>query len=699
MPVTNIPKDTLNWDVPVNANFAALQAEKSDTTHTHTQSQSHGAADTDSATTALHHTLGTGANQAAAGNHTHTQAQSHASPDTDLAPSSLHHTLGSGANQAAAGNHSHSYAAVTHASSHITGGSDIIPTVSTSASGLAPASGGGTTNFLRADGTWAAPSSAGLFSSVANGIVPASGGGTVNYLRADGTWSTPAGGGGGSTTFGAQYIDVKADYGAAGDALPINITITSGSAAATLTSGTIPSTGFSGKRVVIAGAGAGGVPLVTTISARTDSTHITLANTASTSVTGATAYWGTDDTTAFTTARDAWIAGAVAYSSGPNGDRLLQKALFIPAGKYIITGEDALLNSPTGGTAAVLRNGLIQGSVGTEGTEIIFATNLSVATTTADPSRGNLITAANRMHGWTIRNLKLRSLNSAQGFAYLWCSVTNDGTQYPNFGSGSQRRIVWEGLDFRGDWDFGIALDGDSAANLNSEQVFRHFYANDSCTFADALFHSGLTNPAGNAQQDQFVNYIIEDCILEFNQGSAWKFDRGGHITCIGGSFVGGVQGGSVIFFDLSRGGGNYWKAHLEVIGTRFECRTSGSRVLYSEWRDQICHVAFNNCAMSANAVAGDETNMPFIEIYNASGTSVGQGSYRFVNCEIPGYVKFTGSSTQSFGRIVFDQCNFTHNWSGLSTEAAATGAIRYAGSFAPKYRFRDCWNITDAAN
>lgn len=40
--------------------------------HSHPQSDTHGSADTDSATTALHHTLGTGANQAAAGNHTHT---------------------------------------------------------------------------------------------------------------------------------------------------------------------------------------------------------------------------------------------------------------------------------------------------------------------------------------------------------------------------------------------------------------------------------------------------------------------------------------------------------------------------------------------------------------------------------------------------------------------------------------------------
>lgn len=92
-------------------------------------------------------------------------------------------------------------------------------------------SGGGTTNFLRADGSWAVPPSGSgstspggssgqvqfnsggsfagltnaqltadinLFSSTLPGAVPASGGGTTSFLRADGTWATPAGTGGGT---------------------------------------------------------------------------------------------------------------------------------------------------------------------------------------------------------------------------------------------------------------------------------------------------------------------------------------------------------------------------------------------------------------------------------------------------------------------------------------------------------------------
>ena len=39
------------------------------------------------------------------------------------------------------------------------------------------------------------------FTDTTEGVVPASGGGTTNFLRADGTWVTPAGGEGGGLTF------------------------------------------------------------------------------------------------------------------------------------------------------------------------------------------------------------------------------------------------------------------------------------------------------------------------------------------------------------------------------------------------------------------------------------------------------------------------------------------------------------------
>ena len=89
---------------------------------------------------------------------------------------------------------------------------------SVSAHGLLPKLSGVVTEVLLGDGTWGVlatdlgyvaatrdlTSSTGtavnlpLFTDTEDGLTPASGGGTTNFLRADGTWAAPSGGGGGS---------------------------------------------------------------------------------------------------------------------------------------------------------------------------------------------------------------------------------------------------------------------------------------------------------------------------------------------------------------------------------------------------------------------------------------------------------------------------------------------------------------------
>lgn len=114
----------------------------------------------------------------------------------------------------------------------LTGGGDLsadrtlaITSFAGTAAGAVPVSVGGTVNFLRADGSWSTPPGTGVptgrlvsttapltgggslladltlgvatFTSIAPGVVPLSGGGTTNFLRADGTWAAPPSGGGG----------------------------------------------------------------------------------------------------------------------------------------------------------------------------------------------------------------------------------------------------------------------------------------------------------------------------------------------------------------------------------------------------------------------------------------------------------------------------------------------------------------------
>ncbi len=145
--------------------------------------------------------------------------------------------------------------------------------------GLAPASGGGTSAFLRADGSWTTITTANInnnaitnaklatvatatfkgrltagtgtvedltgtqattlldvFTSALKGLVPPSGGGTSTFLRADGTWAAPPGGG--SATWGSitGTLSTQADLQAALDArqpLDADLTTIAGLTAAT----------------------------------------------------------------------------------------------------------------------------------------------------------------------------------------------------------------------------------------------------------------------------------------------------------------------------------------------------------------------------------------------------------------------------------------------------------------------------------
>jgi hypothetical protein len=100
--------------------------------------------------------------------------------------------------------------------------------------GLVPASGGGTANFLRADGSWAAPPDTDTTYDAftgdsgaggAQGLVPAPSAGDAaagKYLDADGTWTTPpnavADGDKGDITVSSGGTNWQIDAGAVGDA-------------------------------------------------------------------------------------------------------------------------------------------------------------------------------------------------------------------------------------------------------------------------------------------------------------------------------------------------------------------------------------------------------------------------------------------------------------------------------------------------
>jgi hypothetical protein len=143
-----------------------------------------------------------------------------------------------------------------------------------------------------------------------------------------------------------SIVDVTgAPYNAVADGMRVDTaSMTSGLATLTATGANFQSSDV-GKFIRVVGAGVAGADLVTTIAARASTTSITLTNSASTSVTNSTAFYGTDNTTAIQSA----IAAAAASAS--------TKTVYIPAGIYlcnvvvtgsiVIEGSNPKLNQST----------------------------------------------------------------------------------------------------------------------------------------------------------------------------------------------------------------------------------------------------------------------------------------------------------------------------------------------------------------
>ena len=129
---------------------------------------------------------------------------------------------------------------------------------------------------------------------------------------------------------GAEFNARHGQFGGKGDGVVLSdAAITSGDATLTSASAAFVAADV-GKAIMVKGAGTSGGALVTTIASRNSATSVELSATASTTVSGATAIYGSDDTTAIVAAEAAAVAA---------GGRVR-----IPHGNWIVTSKVA----PTG---------------------------------------------------------------------------------------------------------------------------------------------------------------------------------------------------------------------------------------------------------------------------------------------------------------------------------------------------------------
>jgi hypothetical protein len=388
---------------------------------------------------------------------------------------------------------------------------------------------------------------------------------------------------------------------------------------------------------------------------------------------GAVGDGATDDSAAFIAARNAVFAsrGAGYTTAAP-----MLPVLLIPPGNYRITQPDALV---------AIGSPLIEGM-----SWVGFGKRISAITFdppgdySASLTAGNLMTlkdtdnSGGRAKGWRFSGLTFKSTNATATFMYSFSTAAA-----PN------QDIGFTDVEWAGPWLRGVALDGDSTANLNSEMFFDHCHVANSASFAVAFFHAGITSPSTNTQQDQFLNYWFTNCKFEYASGDLIRLDRGGSVTVTGGSWIGAAGGtGRFLYMPFNSG---HFDGNLRVLvqGLRAELRQETWKFIDCAWDKG--NIVFKNIMDSANSFRSFAPTHTAHQ-YDFSNSNRGP-MVSYEDCELQGLhsVKTT-SSVPTLGRIDYLRCRFNN-------KSTATTALTWTGTAAPHYSFKSCWSIADATN
>lgn len=438
------------------------------------------------------------------------------------------------------------------------------------------------------------------------------------------------------------------------------------------------------RRALLAGAGAAAAGAATSSGVRSIANPFPaiFAGSAVVSVSdhGARGDGRTDDSAA--------IRQAMAAVLGSRVGQQVRHVLLFPPGVYRVTQPDALLWSPTKGRPDPVFGLHIVGH-GPRVSEIFFDTD---AAPSSDPRRNNLITAAVRVRRLQISDMSFRSHNDANNFGYFWSvDKLTELSQYPEYGAGQNQDIVFSRVQWRGTWQRVIGIDGDAESNNNSEWQFLQCSTDMAAEFTDAFLHCGISSPDAHGQQNQFLNFQFEGCHFALRRGVLLRYDRGGSINVVGGSWsMADPDVGPCTYFSMPKQNGEFTATRLYVQGVRFEPKAADHRIIDCAWENGT--VTFVSCSDMASLQYPEAAHFTTHVYRSRIGDRL--PVVRYQDCALAGnHEVVTNDVRPAGGKLIYEGCRLYHH-----DEATGDGFLRWSGAASPPYAFRDCWNLTDVA-
>ncbi|MGW6855781.1 hypothetical protein [Streptomyces xanthophaeus] len=302
------------------------------------------------------------------------------------------------------------------------------------------------------------------------------------------------------------------------------------------------------------------------------------------------------------------------------------------------------------------------GGVPVSTVSVLLTRSYSVSGTVMQESPG-------RAQGLTIRGLGKRAaevvmtgaepllINADRWMGVRWRDVsfrsTNPRAAYlRSLSTGGAQDWGWTNVEWRGQWAYGVGLDGPAGSNCNSEMWWQGCHVNGS--YGTAFLDIGQTPDVRT--QDQFLNYGFRDCKIEYDSGDFIRAQRGGFISVDSCSAIIKAQrsdGGVSRFFHMPLAGHADSVQHLNVRGTRFELRNTTSQVIKSAWTGG--HTVFDGCSDTALGFQPYSPSLIAHEYTNPGGVS-----YR--SCDLVGKHAYHLTAPSARQRVVYDSCTRKNN-------------------------------------